>query len=158
MKTIRFMFIISVLVFSARTVSGQIVVGGTVSADYRNEGYYIEIAPKIGYKYNIFESGLAPFVSYQENSNYLTLGLQIYTQATVYKGVFIHGEFQAANVYVFSESNRQWVLGLPVGVGYQYEISKGMWAKGSILYDFLYKDGFSPQKNPIIRFGISYTL
>jgi len=136
----------------------QLVTGGTISADYRNDGYYIELAPKIGYKYSIFESGAAPFVSYQERSNYLTFGLQIYTQATIFKGAFLHAEFQAANAFIVSEMNRQWVLGFPVGVGYQQEISNNVWLKASVLYDILYKDGFSPQKNPIIRFGITYSL
>lgn len=136
----------------------QIVTGGTISADYRNDGYYIEIAPKIGYKYSIFESGAAPFISYQERTNYLVFGLQIYTQATIFKGAFLHAEFQAANAFIVTENNRQWVLGLPIGVGYQQEISKNVWVKGSILYDVLYKDGFSPQKNPIIRFGVTYSL
>ncbi len=157
MKTFKLLFITVIFSGFLFTVKAQVVTGGNIGVDYRDDGYYIEIAPQIGYKYSIFESGAAPFVSYKENSDYLTFGLQIYTQATIYKGVFVHGELQAANVYVSSESERQWVLGLPVGVGYQYEIGKNIWAKGSILYDFLYKDGYSPQKNPIIRFGISYT-
>jgi len=153
-------FIIASILLLSIAFSGyaQLVTGGTISADYRNDGYYLEFAPKIGYRYSIFESGAAPFISYQERTNYVVFGLQVYTQATIIKGAFVHAEFQAANTFIVSEQNRQWVLGLPVGVGYQHEITDGVWLKGSVLYDVFYKDGFSPQKNPIFRLGITYSL
>jgi hypothetical protein len=159
MKKLKLFMIAAFLVAGVNFSSfAQLVTGGTLSADYRNGGYYVELAPKIGYQYSIFESGAAPFVSYDELRNDLFFGLQIYTQATIIHGLYLHGEFQAVNAHIISENNRQWVLGLPVGVGYKQKIADKTYANFSILYDFLYKDGFTPQKNPIIRAGITYSL
>lgn len=159
MKTTRILSITAILTFVFLfSANAQLVTGGTLGVDYRNDGYFIELAPKIGYKYSIFESGAAPFLSYRESSDYLTYGLQLYTQATVYKGLFLHAEFLATNAYIFSEKNRQWVFGLPLGVGFQQEISDGLWLKASVLWDVLYKEGYSPNKNPLFRIGLTYVL
>jgi len=146
------------LSLSGYVAHAQLVTGGTLSADYRDDGYYIELAPKIGYMYSIFESGVSPFVSYRESVNYLAYGVQVYTQADIYEGIILHAEFQAANVWVFSENSRQWVLALPVGVGYKEKIADKTWIYGMVLYDLLYKEGYSTQKNPIFRIGITQAL
>ncbi len=159
MKTFKSLFLSAFLLCAIEFAShAQVVTGGTLGVDYRNDGYFIELAPKIGYKYSIFESGVAPFLSYHESSDYLAYGIQVYTQADIYKGVFLHAEFSATSAYIYSQGTREWVMGLPVGVGYQHEISDGLWFKGSVLYDFLYKEGFSPTKNPIFRVGLTYSL
>jgi len=162
MKKIALFLLISVLfslsASSQTKTKGNWITGGTISADYREDGYYVEVAPKFGYKYKLLEVGIAPFFSYQEVTGDYAYGLQTYCQINVYKGVFIHGEFQAANAYIESELNRQWVFGMPLGVCYEYVLADNILMKGSILYDVFYKDGFTPQKNPIIRFGMTYLL
>jgi len=160
MKKISLLLLLSLLLsLSAFSqTKGNWITGGAISADYRDGGYYVEIAPKFGYKFKLLEIGISPFFSYQEiNENY-ALGLQTYCQLNVYKGVFIHGEFQAANAYIESELNRQWVFGMPLGVGYEYVLADNILMKGSLLYDVFYKDGFTPHKNPIVRFGMTYLL
>ncbi len=144
--------------FCSIASEAQVITGGTLGADYRNNGLFIELAPKIGYIYGKFESGVAPFLLYREHSNYLTYGSRVYTQVTVFEKLLIHGEFQSANVYVSSENSRQWVFGLPVGAGYKEKLYDKVWVYALILWDLLYKDGYSPQKNPIFRVGMTYSL
>ena len=159
MKTFKGFFIV-VFLMTAFALSGysQINVGGTVGADYRNDGFYIEIAPQIGYKYKIFEFGVNPFVLYSEGNDHLSAGIRVYTEATVWKSLFLHAEFQAANNYISMESKRGWVLGLPIGVGWAQPIQDNLVFKGIILWDVLHKDGYSAQKNPIFRVGLVYSL
>jgi hypothetical protein len=99
-----------------------------------------------------------PFLSYREKSDNLAYGARVYSQFTIYQGVFVHAEFQAANVYVSSEGERQWVMGLPLGAGYKVKLDDKMWLNGMVLWDVLHKEGYSPQKNPIFRVGVTYSL
>jgi hypothetical protein len=157
----RIVFVIISLLISISAFSqskGKWVTGGALSADYRDDGYYIEAAPKFGYKFKLLEVGIAPFFSYQEVNQDYAYGLQTYCQLTVYENIFIHGEFQAANAYVSSEMNRQWVLGMPLGVGYEREIADNVLVKAALLYDVFYKEGFTPQENPVVRVGMTYLL
>jgi len=159
MKKLFAIIILAAGLLMTNQVHAQWVTGGALGIDYRDGGYLVNLAPKIGYQYKFMEFGFAPFLQYRDKSNYLTYGSQLYAQATVLEHFLIHGEFQAANVYVGGiENKRMWVMGLPIGVGYKHKVSDKIYAYGLILYDFLYKEGYSPQKNPIIRGGITYSL
>lgn len=145
------------LVLANFNASAQIVTGGTLGVDYENDGFVLELAPQVGYHYKIFESGISPFLLYHQGSDYLSFGGRIYTQATIWRNVFLHAEFQAANVESSTSTGRKWVMGLPLGIGYQEEIMENVWAKAMILYDVLWTEE-SPQQNPQFRFGITYMI
>lgn len=159
MKKFRGLFIVVffMTVFASNGYS-QLVFGGTLGANYRNDGFYLELAPQVGYKYKILETGLCPFLLYAEGSDYLSYGARIYTEATVWENLFLHAEFQAANNYIYGEGKREWVLGLPVGAGWAQPINDNMVFKAMILWDILYKEGYSAQENPIFRVGVTYSL
>lgn len=156
MKTLNFLSasIFLVLFASGLTSQAQFVTGGGISLDY-HDGYFFDAAPKIGYKYSIFESGLAPFASYRESTDRLTYGMRLYTHADIIQNIFLHAEFQAANVEKSKE--RIWVLGMPVGGGYKHRLADKTWVRASLLYD-VFHDKNSPQRNPIVRFGITQRL
>ncbi len=160
MKNIKLLlttFIFLVFFAIAPGVFAQINTGGTMGVSYDN-GYVIEFAPIIGYKYyKIIESGASPFFSYAEKNNKYAFGGRIYSQVNVYKETFVHAEFEVANVEVIKNNTtiREWQLALPIGGGYRYKISDGVYAYGMILYNVL-QSGDSHTKNPIIRGGISY--
>ena len=150
-----FIFILTILGFNAES---QVYTGGTMGVNY-NDGVIIELAPILGYKYNIFEAGVSPLFSYAEKQNKFAAGARIFSTVTVYKDTFVHAEFEAANVQKNENDikSREWVLAFPIGGGYQYEISKGVYAYGMILYNVIQKEN-SLTKNPIIRGGIKYQL
>jgi hypothetical protein len=55
------------------------------------------------------------------------------------------------------EHKREWIMALPVGVGYRQKISDKVFADFSIMYDLLL-DPNSPKENPIFRGGINYSF
>jgi len=156
MSKMNYFFCLTVVFFIlSTTAKAQFITGGNVSLDYE-DGYFFDANPQIGIKYKIFESGLAPFVSYRESNSFLAYGIRAYTQANVVQNIFLHVELQAANVET-KQKKRIWVLGMPMGAGYQHKIADNMWAKASILYDVFHNEN-SPQRNPIVRFGVTYKL
>jgi len=158
-KTLLFKIIFFLLISLSVTnyCNAQINTGGTMGISY-DDGYVIEFAPTAGYKYyKIFESGASPFFSYAEKYNKYAFGGRIYSQVTIYKETFAHAEFEVANVEVIQNNlkTREWQLALPIGGGYRYKISDGVYAYGMILYNVL-QSADSHTKNPIIRGGITY--
>jgi len=151
---------INILVITSFTIlsfklQGQIYTGGSVGVHFEN-GYYAEAAPVVGYRYRIVDIGVSPFFSYRERQNqpdFYSYGNRIYTQITFIPQVFGHAEFEVTNIE--AAGRRKWIMGLPVGVGYRYKLSKNAEAYGMILYDVLL-DKDSPVQNPIIRGGVNY--
>lgn len=163
-KFIRNAFLISII-FLPLLGSSQIFTGGTFGVYYDN-GVYVDLAPEIGYRYQRVEAGISPFVSYREigDQHRYSFGNRIFTRITVYKDIFLHGEFQLMNIEIpgstssgFTFENRKWILSMPIGAGYKYKISDKAYAHGSILYDVML-DKDSPVQNPIIRGGIIYNF
>jgi len=151
------LLLILIFVTLGFNVKSQVYTGGTMGVNY-NDGVVVELAPILGYKYKIFEAGVSPLFSYAERQNKFAAGARLFTIVTVYKDTFVHAEFEAANVQKGEDiKSREWVLALPIGGGYQYEISKGVYAYGMILYNVIQKEN-SLTKNPIIRGGIKYQL
>ena len=139
----------------------QIYTGGSFGFNYDN-GYYVEAAPVLGYRYNMFDAGISPFLSYRERHNhpdYYSYGNRVFLQFAPISEVFAHAEFQVTNVEVVQHNlgKRKWIVGLPLGGGYRYRINRNMEAYGMILYDVLH-DSNSPQQNPIVRGGVNYNL
>ncbi len=148
-------YLLAVLMFTFFNKSeAQVVTGGAVSFDY-DDGYFFDANPTFGYRYSIIESGIAPFVSYRENPEKLAYGLRVYALAEMTDNIFVQAEFQAANVE--KGKSRIWQMGMPVGAGYQHNVTGNTWVRATFLYDVFHDDN-SPQRNPIIRLGMFYRL
>ena len=159
MKKIIFLTALMVpFIFGITAVHSQVYTGGNLGFHYDNKGYYIDVAPVIGYRYARLNLGLSPFYSYSEykdKDNQYSYGGRIYSQLTIYRNVFAHAEFEARNIE--KSEDRKWIVGLPVGGGYRYKIGPNAQAYGAVLYDVLLDDD-SPAENPIIRGGITYNF
>lgn len=158
-KKISFLLVFFAFFFMVPNAKSQIYTGGTAGISYDN-GYVAELAPLIGYKIKIFEAGVSPFFSYFEKENKYAFGGRIFSQLTIFKETFIHAELEVANTEVLEingNKTRKWILAMPVGGGYRYEISKGVFAYGMILYNVFQTEN-TQAKNPIIRGGITYQL
>ena len=140
----------------SKTLEAQIYTGGTMGVNYNN-GYIVELAPLLGYKYKIFESGVSPFISYLQSTGKYAFGGRIFSDVTFYKDIFAHAEFEVANTEKIDDNHieRQWVISMPLGAGYRYKLMDGVYAYGMILYNVLHSSD-SPTKNPIVRGGITY--
>jgi hypothetical protein len=134
----------------------QVFTGGEFGVHYKN-GMIIEAAPVLGYKLNNYRVGVSPFLSYSMPKNskeFYIFGARLFNQFTIFEGVYLHAEFEALNTpHLKADDKRIWLLGLPVGAGYEKEIAKNTFAYGSFLYDLLLSES-SPKENPTIRAGI----
>ena len=152
--------VIMVLLFAAGGLRAQVFTGGNVSFNMDN-GYYLDAAPIIGYKIKSFKAGLSPVASYSGYADFkgvYSYGARVFTEYTVYKGIFLHGEFGAMNTQRNDgTTSRLWSLSAPLGVGYEYAITDNIMAQGSVLWDVMHT-GDSPGENPIIRGGIIYNF
>ena len=151
-------FLASFFILGVPQIShAQLYTGGNTGVSYNN-GYVVELAPIFGYKYKIFEYGVSPFVSYLESQAKYSFGGRLFSNVTFYKDISAHAEIEVSNVEKININNvksREWILAMPLGIGYKYPISKGVYATGTILYDVLQNKN-SLAKNPIIRGGIIY--
>ncbi len=158
-KVFKLAFLTLVGLLFSLNVNGQLYTGGNVSVNY-DEGYYLDIAPLIGYRVSILDFGFSPFYSYahrEKKEAEYAFGARVFTQVTFYKDIFGHAEVQLMNIGLPETGNRKWVTSLPVGVGYRIPISSSTTAYGMILYDVLL-DPNSPAKNPIIRGGVTHNF
>jgi len=156
--------------FSHRA-SAQFFTGGDFNITFLN-GVNIDIAPIAGYKYKNFSAGISPVILYTAASptsgltGQFSYGGRIFAEFAIYKGIFAHAECQATNAgYIHNNVGDlikgKWIIGAPIGVGYEHEISGGLWIKTMILYDPFLDINIgadSPQKNPSIRGGLTYVL
>lgn len=110
-------FIILLLSLSAGNSFGQLYTGGSVSVNY-DKGYYVDVAPLLGYKVGIVDFGISPFYSYSHREDQdpkYSFGNRIFTQLTFYKDIFAHAEVQMANVQVKQTDERKWVTSFLLG-------------------------------------------
>lgn len=156
--------------FSYRT-QAQFFTGGDMNIGFLG-GLNINIAPIAGYRYHNFSVGVSPIIQYQAISptgmaGQFSYGGAIFAEYSVWNGIFGHAEFHVTNSGFFRNSlgdiykKGVWVMGAPIGVGYEHKISGNLWVKTMILYDpFLDIDigANSPQQNPSIRGGLTYIL
>jgi hypothetical protein len=170
LKTLKIAALLTVIILSniSNKASAQVFTGGDLSATFIN-GVKIDIAPIIGYKYKSFSAGLSPVILYtaastQGFSGDFSYGGRIFAEYDVWKGILVHAEFNAMNTgYVDNTGIKQygWVIGAPIGVGYEYEIASHVWFKGMVLYDALLHinlDQNLPNANPTVRGGITYVF
>jgi len=140
----------------------QTRTGGTIGANYSNNIFILDFAPEIDY--NVIAElklGVSPFVMFANNTvtaNKLFLyGIRTYGEYTISENIFLHAEYE----YSKSWSNEGFgptVHALPLGGGYETELTNNTVAYILVLYDVLHKDGISYRTNPIIRAGIRYSL
>ena len=166
LKLIRLSLIIIGFAITSRA-SAQLIIGGETSATFIG-GVNIDLAPIIGYKFYKFSAGLSPVVNYTATTGSLngniSYGGRVFGEYDVWKGILVHAEFDMLNSGYISTSGivlRNWTMGAPIGVGYEYEITKGVWFKGMVLYDALLDidlNQSSPKANPTVRGGITYVF
>lgn len=158
------------LFFCSPRTSAQFFTGGDINISALG-GVNLNVAPIVGYKYKNFSIGLSPIVMYTATSTVgmagqFSYGGSIFAEYSIWKGIFGHAEFQATNSGYMHNSvgdliKGKWIMGAPIGIGYEHKISGNLWVKTMILYDpFLDIDigANSPQKNPSIRGGLTYVL
>jgi hypothetical protein len=161
-------FAIIIITFSASRSLGQLFTGGNLSATFIN-GVKIDLAPVVGYKIKNFSVGLSPVVQYTAASTQgfagdFSFGASLFAEYDIYKGIFIHAEGKA--MYTGYQDNFQikhhgWVIGAPIGVGYEYEIASHVWFKGMALYDPFVHINLNqnlPNSNPTVSGGITYVF
>ena len=142
----------------------QLYTGGNIGLHY-DDGVYVDAAPLLGYRYGILDVGISPFYSYREYRNQPSrsaFGNRLFTQVTFIPNVFVHGEFEVSNIATSvtgtdGKRERKWIMGLPVGAGYRYNLTDRTQTYGMILYDLIL-DKDSPVRNPIIRGGMVYNF
>lgn len=167
-------FVIAFFIISlfGQRASAQLFTGGDFNVTFIN-GINIDLAPIVGYKYKKLNVGIAPVVNY---SAYSTIGIggefayggRIFLEYEFWKGIMVHAEFEALNApYVITNldgtsfKKRHWIMGIPIGIGYQREIGNGVWFNVMVLYDALLDidtDQLSPKANPQVRGGITYVF
>jgi len=162
--------VIVFLFLCGQRTSAQFFTGGDVNVSALG-GVNINVAPIVGYKYKNFSAGLSPIIMYTATSTVgmsgqFSYGGAIFAEYSIWKGIFGHVEFQATNSGYLHNSvgdliKGQWIMGAPIGVGYEHKISGNLWVKTMILYDPFLDINIganSPQKNPSIRGGLTYVL
>ena len=156
---------------SGHRASAQFFTGGDFNVTFIG-GVNIDIAPIVGFKYKNFSAGLSPVILYTATSptgglsGQFSYGGRIFFEYDIWKGVFAHAEFQMTNAgYIHNSLGElikgKWLMGAPIGVGYEHEISKNLWLKAMVLYDAMLDiniDQNSPQANPSVRGGITYVF
>lgn len=151
--------ILAALIYAAQdTEASSVYIGGSVSANQDNSGYYIDASPLIGYRQGILDVGGSPFYSYSDRNDRQrrTYGGRAFTQITFYPNIYAHGEVQLTNMGRRNdEDDRRWILAFPVGAGYRYSINSRTKAYAMVLYDLALEDD-SPSMNPMFRTGITY--
>lgn len=140
----------------------QIYTGGTIGANMANNILLVEIAPEIGYKFeNNITVGTSPFFNYlsQNSSSYkeMSAGLRLFSEYTIINGLFLRAELEGRKLWN-NEGYKTFILGMPVGGGYEREIAPRTHAHVIIMYDVLHKQQNSYKQNPEFRAGIRYDI
>lgn len=157
---------LALLILSATLGSAQIYTGGDASLDYAN-GFYVDVAPVVGYRVGMLDVGIAPFFSYSKKNNaddFYLYGGRFYSQLNLLENLFVHAEIEGLNTQKTvvnpdgsSITSRKWVLGVPIGAGYRQRLGDNVTAHAMVLYDILL-DEDSPKENPVVRAGVTYNF
>ncbi len=143
--------------------------GGSFGA-YFGRQTYIEVAPKVGYKFNQrllvglgFNYIYFSVNDYGQRYSTNIYGPNVFGQFALYSGLFAHAEFNAYNLSVYNNyppynASRIWIGSAPVGIGY-YSGGQQGGVYLSLLYDLI-NNPHSPYYNPamplIIRVGFLF--
>lgn len=162
-KTILFFFL--VFCIWSNQAKSQIFTGGNASVSFFNNNFYVDVAPVVGYQIKNLRLGASPVFAYSKFSNVdenYSYGGRLFTQYTIFAGLFAHAEFEALNVETFQSldtglNNRVWILGAPVGAGYNQALGERINLQVMVLYNLVQNTNY-PYNNPIIRGGIVYSF
>jgi hypothetical protein len=170
LKSIKIIAVTAVILLSltGNRALAQLFTGGNLSATFIN-GVKVDLAPVIGYKIQNFSVGLSPVIQYTAASTQgfagdFSFGASLFAEYVIYKGIFVHAEGKAMYTgYLdnFQIKHHGWVIGAPIGAGYEYEIAKNVWFKGMALYDPFVHINLNqnlPNPNPTVSGGITYVF
>jgi hypothetical protein len=168
MKKIKivFLLVIGLAFLKPATVSAQFFLGGDMNVTFLH-GTTIDIAPIAGYKYKRLSIGISPVLMYTAAGDVkggFSVGGRVFAEMLMYKGLFAHAEFEVMNTgYINSSGFKMynWVMGAPIGIGYEQKIAEHVLFKGMVLYDALLDidlNQSSSKANPSVRGGIVYTF
>lgn len=156
---------ISMVLIPNKKASAQFFTGGEFSVNFLGN-ITVDVAPIVGYKIQNFRAGLSPVIMYTATGNTegdLSYGGRVYGEYLIYQGFFGHAEFEVLNTGHYNwtalQIQHDWVMGAPIGVGYEREITNGVWFKTMVLYDALMEidlNQTSAKANPTVRGGIVY--
>ncbi|WP_234567891.1 hypothetical protein [Rhodohalobacter sp. 614A] len=154
----RYFLIVFGFLFFPVTSWAQVYTGGSVGLNFWNNRTYIDASPILGYQIDDLRIGVGGIFSYVRRSgdSRIHYGARVFSQYDLFESFFLHAEVETLNTEYYN-SEREWVLSVPVGAGYFQRISDRMYTTFTILYD-LVQDENSPYENPIIRGGIRYHL
>ncbi len=161
-------FIVVILSAMSQKSSAQLFTGGNLSATFIS-GVKIDLAPVVGYKIKNFSVGLSPVAQYTAASTQgfagdFSFGASLFAEYDIWKGIFIHAEGRAMYTGYLNDMGIKklgWVIGAPIGVGYEYEIASHVWFKGMALYDPFVHINLNqnlPNPNPTVSGGITYVF
>jgi hypothetical protein len=151
----------------SKKASAQFFTGGDMNVTFLG-GVNVDIAPIVGYKIKSLSVGVSPILMYtaagNTSGNY-SYGGRLFLEYTIIKGLFAHVEAQALNTgymdWTTMKIRRNWVIGAPMGIGYETELAPHVSLKTTLLFDPLLEINLnqsSPLSNPSVRAGITYTL
>jgi len=149
----------------------RLVIGGYTQV-VRLQTSAIDLSPLVGYKLTgVFVAGISGTYrldlgvnGYSPNFNKLIYGYRTYLDAKVYKGFYLHGEFEQMSIELPSITNvditsRKWVPAVHLGIGKHYSIRKKIYGYIQGLYNPLFEYNHSPYANKfVMRIGIEGML
>jgi hypothetical protein len=164
---IKSLYLTGLFVCMATLAQAQVYTGGNVSVGFDNNTTYADIAPVLGYQMGKARVGVSPVFNYSKTTNQdaqYSFGARLFGQYTVFQGFFLHAEFESLNVEDRANDadglppyDRTWVVGLPVGAGYNQQLTDRINAQFMVLWNVIENEN-APTTNPIIRGGINYSF
>ena len=125
---------------------------------YKLSGFFV-VGVGGTYRLHLGQDGLSP------NTDQRVYGYRGYLEAKVYKGFYLHGEYESMRTDVPTQlpavdvSSRQWVEGLNFGVGKSYKIHKKINGYIQLLYNAAFEFNESPySKKLMFRIGLEGAL
>lgn len=143
------------------SANSKIYVGGNIGLNFGNNYVNLDIAPHIGYwvtpKLDVGAGVSINYLKYNANA-YTLYGGRLFANYHIFQGFFAHAEFEGLNRPTnYTETGRQWVFALPVGIGYSKKLAPKLYGHVMVLWNLI-KTTPPVYYNPIIRGGINYRL
>ncbi len=166
--SLTFVMVMIISALFGHRASAQFFTGGDVNFSFL-DGITIDLAPTVGYKYKNFDAGISPIVQYTaanagDLNGDFSFGGKIYAEYDIWKGLLAHVEFKALYTGYINTSGIKktgWVIGSPIGLGYQRDLGNGFWIKALVLYDPFIDINLNQNSslaNPSVSGGINYVF
>lgn len=127
----------------------------------------VDLSPILGYQLNklwMIAAGGSYRAELQPNKNYRlrkgeTYGIRAFTEHKVFKGFFMHGEYELTNQAMTNNvqdtHTRDWIKGILIGIGNTYHITDKLKGHVTVLYNLAHQEQ-SPYPRPwMVRFGFT---